>query len=167
LEVGIGFGRQSKPSTLEDLPIYTEFIYSNRDFYIAIALCSSLLHSAIAIDIAIRVDELGTNVRSRAALSKKVGRYDIFLAPRAQVAKCQMFVENCQFFCSIVCVLWIEPTENEGSNCNCQLSERCTVWRQTFAKHARCQRQETLDLPYLTLLCDNLKNRMFLQNFIS
>jgi hypothetical protein len=26
------------------------------------------------------------------------------------------------------------------------------------------QRQETLDLPYLTLLCDNLKNRMFLQN---
>jgi hypothetical protein len=24
------------------------------------------------------------------------------------------------------------------------------------------QRQETLDLPYLTLLCDNLKNRMFL-----
>jgi hypothetical protein len=104
LEVGIGFGRQSKPSTLEDLPIYTEFIYSNRDFYIAIALCSSLLHSAIAIDIAIRVDELGTNVRSRAALSKKVGRYDIFLAPRAQVAKCQMFVENCQFFCSIVCV---------------------------------------------------------------
>jgi hypothetical protein len=27
------------------------------------------------------------------------------------------------------------------------------------------QRQETLDLPYLTLLCDNLKNRMFLQNF--
>jgi hypothetical protein len=29
------------------------------------------------------------------------------------------------------------------------------------------QRQETLDLPYLTLLCDNLKNRMFLQNFFS
>jgi hypothetical protein len=27
------------------------------------------------------------------------------------------------------------------------------------------QRQETLDLPYLTLLCDNLKNSMFLQNF--
>jgi hypothetical protein len=27
------------------------------------------------------------------------------------------------------------------------------------------QRQETL--PYLTLLCDNLKNRMFLQNFFS
>jgi hypothetical protein len=23
----------------------------------------------------------------------------------------------------------------------------------------------TLDLPYLTLYCDNLKNRMFLQNF--
>jgi hypothetical protein len=32
---------------------------------------------------------------------------------------------------------------------------------------ARGQRQETLDLPYLTLLCDNLKNRMFLQNFFS
>jgi ankyrin repeat protein len=30
-----------------------------------------------------------------------------------------------------------------------------------------CQRQETLDLPYLTLLCDNLKNRIFLQNFFS
>jgi hypothetical protein len=29
------------------------------------------------------------------------------------------------------------------------------------------QRQETLDLPYLTLLCDNLKNRMFLQNIFS
>jgi hypothetical protein len=29
------------------------------------------------------------------------------------------------------------------------------------------QRRETLDLPYLTLLCDNLKNRMFLQNFFS
>jgi hypothetical protein len=29
------------------------------------------------------------------------------------------------------------------------------------------QRQETLDLPYLTLLCDNLKNRIFLQNFFS
>jgi hypothetical protein len=29
------------------------------------------------------------------------------------------------------------------------------------------QRQETLDLSYLTLLCDNLKNRMFLQNFFS
>jgi hypothetical protein len=29
------------------------------------------------------------------------------------------------------------------------------------------QRQETLDLPYLTLLCDNLKNRMFPQNFFS
>jgi hypothetical protein len=29
------------------------------------------------------------------------------------------------------------------------------------------QRQETLDLPYLTLLCDNLENRMFLQNFFS
>jgi hypothetical protein len=29
------------------------------------------------------------------------------------------------------------------------------------------QRQETLDLPYLTILCDNLKNRMFLQNFFS
>jgi hypothetical protein len=29
------------------------------------------------------------------------------------------------------------------------------------------QRQETLDLPYLTLLCDNLKNRMLLQNFFS
>jgi hypothetical protein len=33
--------------------------------------------------------------------------------------------------------------------------------------HGRVQRQETLDLPYLTLLCDNLKNRMFLQNFFS
>jgi hypothetical protein len=31
----------------------------------------------------------------------------------------------------------------------------------------RTQRQETLDLPYLTLLCDNMKNRMFLQNFFS
>jgi hypothetical protein len=41
--------------------IITQFIYSNRDVYIAIALCSKLLHSAIAIhiDIAIRVDELG------------------------------------------------------------------------------------------------------------
>jgi hypothetical protein len=29
------------------------------------------------------------------------------------------------------------------------------------------QRQETLDLPYLTLLCDKLKNRMFHQNFFS
>jgi hypothetical protein len=29
------------------------------------------------------------------------------------------------------------------------------------------QRQETLDLRYLMLLCDNLKNRMFLQNFFS
>jgi hypothetical protein len=29
------------------------------------------------------------------------------------------------------------------------------------------QRQETLDLPYLTLLCDNLKKWMFLQNFFS
>jgi hypothetical protein len=27
------------------------------------------------------------------------------------------------------------------------------------------QRQETLDLPYLTLLCDNLKNRMFSKTF--
>jgi hypothetical protein len=27
----------------------TQFIYSNRNFYLAIALCSSLLHSAIAI----------------------------------------------------------------------------------------------------------------------
>jgi hypothetical protein len=27
----------------------TQFIYSNRDVYIAIALCSSLLHSAIAM----------------------------------------------------------------------------------------------------------------------
>jgi hypothetical protein len=27
----------------------TQFIYSNRDVYIAIALCNSLLHSAIAI----------------------------------------------------------------------------------------------------------------------
>jgi hypothetical protein len=32
---------------------------------------------------------------------------------------------------------------------------------------AQTQRQETLDLPYLTLLCDNFKNRMFLQNFFS
>jgi hypothetical protein len=31
--------------------------------------------------------------------------------------------------------------------------------------YGSCHRQETLDLPYLTLLCDNLKNRMFLQNF--
>jgi hypothetical protein len=31
-----------------------------------------------------------------------------------------------------------------------------------FAKCYYCsQRQETLDLPYLTLLCDNLKNRIF------
>jgi hypothetical protein len=31
------------------LSINTQFIYSNRDVYIAIALCSSLLHSAIDI----------------------------------------------------------------------------------------------------------------------
>jgi hypothetical protein len=30
---------------------------------------------------------------------------------------------------------------------------------------AESRRQQTLDLPYLTLLCDNLINRMFLQNF--
>jgi hypothetical protein len=35
------------------------------------------------------------------------------------------------------------------------------------AGYVLSQRQETLDLPYLTLLCDNLKNRMFLQNFFS
>jgi hypothetical protein len=36
-------------------------IYSNRDVYIAIALCCSLLHAYCNcyIDIAIRVDELG------------------------------------------------------------------------------------------------------------
>jgi hypothetical protein len=28
---------------------YTQFIYSNREVYIAFALCSKLLHSAIAI----------------------------------------------------------------------------------------------------------------------
>jgi hypothetical protein len=42
------------------------FIYSNRDVYIAIVLCSKLLHSAIAIqyiDIAIRVDELGIKLK--------------------------------------------------------------------------------------------------------
>jgi hypothetical protein len=40
------------------LSFYTQFIYSNRDLNIVIALCSKLLHSAIAIiDIAIRVDE--------------------------------------------------------------------------------------------------------------
>jgi hypothetical protein len=31
------------------LYVNTQFIYSNRDVYIAIALCSSLLHSSIAI----------------------------------------------------------------------------------------------------------------------
>jgi hypothetical protein len=30
------------------LVVYTQFIYSNRDVYISIALCSKLLHSAIA-----------------------------------------------------------------------------------------------------------------------
>jgi hypothetical protein len=30
-----------------------------------------------------------------------------------------------------------------------------------------CQRQSTLDCRYLTLLCDNMKKRMFLQNFFS
>jgi hypothetical protein len=37
---------------------YTQFIYSNRDDYIAIALCSSLLHSAIA-----KVERSGENLR--------------------------------------------------------------------------------------------------------
>jgi hypothetical protein len=34
-----------------------------------------------------------------------------------------------------------------------------------FAEATNNQRQETLDLWYLTLLCDNLKNIMLLQNF--
>jgi hypothetical protein len=41
-------------------------------------------------------------------------------------------------------------------------------WHQKAPSgHFYRQRRETLDLPYLTLLCDNLKNRMFLQNFFS
>jgi hypothetical protein len=42
----------------------TQFICSIRDVYIAIALCSSLLHSEIAIhiDIANRADELGISI---------------------------------------------------------------------------------------------------------
>jgi hypothetical protein len=36
----------------------TQFIYSIRDVYIAIALCSKLLHSAIA-----KVKRLGENLR--------------------------------------------------------------------------------------------------------
>jgi hypothetical protein len=40
-------------------------------------------------------------------------------------------------------------------------------WSNKLFFHGLLQRQETLDLPYLTLLCDNLKNRMFLQNFFS
>jgi hypothetical protein len=43
-----------------------------------------------------------------------------------------------------------------------------TKFKAAFEIYFGCrQRQETLDLPYLTLLCDNLKNRMFLQNFFS
>jgi hypothetical protein len=46
--------------------------------------------------------------------------------------------------------------------CICQMSPLTFHFAKCHACH---QRQETLDLPYLTLLCDNLKNRMFLQNF--
>jgi hypothetical protein len=38
-----------------EAPTYTQFIYSNRDVYIDITLCSSLLHSAIAIYIHIAI----------------------------------------------------------------------------------------------------------------
>jgi hypothetical protein len=38
---------------------------------------------------------------------------------------------------------------------------------RSFFELPPTHRQETLDLPYLTLLCDNLKNGMFLQNFFS
>jgi hypothetical protein len=42
------------------------------------------------------------------------------------------------------------------------------LWRGTTNSDctpARYKRQSTLDFRYLTLLCDNLKKRMFLQNF--
>jgi hypothetical protein len=42
-----------------------------------------------------------------------------------------------------------------------------TLLYATLCFSTLLQRRETLDLPYLTLLCDNLKNRMFLQNFFS
>jgi hypothetical protein len=41
--------------------VYTQFIYSNRDVYVAIALCNRAI--ANAIDIAIRVDELGISLQ--------------------------------------------------------------------------------------------------------
>jgi hypothetical protein len=47
-------------------------------------------------------------------------------------------------------------------------NEICRFWGCIFGGYIKVhmgQRRETLDLPYLTLLCDNLKNRMFLQNF--
>jgi hypothetical protein len=46
-------------------------------------------------------------------------------------------------------------------------SMKSTHNNQLWMLYGSNQRQETLDLPYLTLLCDNLKNRMFLQNFFS
>jgi hypothetical protein len=46
------------------------------------------------------------------------------------------------------------------------ITSRSLGYRGTL-KDGQTQRQETLDLPYLTLLCDNLKNRMFLPNFFS
>jgi nitric oxide synthase oxygenase domain/subunit len=48
------------------------------------------------------------------------------------------------------------------------IGDKSTAAFTTVSAVIACgQRQETLDLPYLTLLCDNLKNRMFLQNFFS
>jgi hypothetical protein len=42
-----------------------------------------------------------------------------------------------------------------------------TKWFLAIIGHCHVQRQSTLDYRYLTLLCDNLKKRMFLQNFFS
>jgi hypothetical protein len=69
----------------------------------------------------------------------------------------QQFVSHPMFWKHNFCRLKKEKKgEKEKKNL---LQRRCS--------HDTGQRQETLDLPYLTLLCDNLKNRMFLQNFFS
>jgi hypothetical protein len=55
------------------------------------------------------------------------------------------------------------------SNFECSQAQEC----EGFKCQAACreggiwQRQSTLDCHYLTLLCDNLKKRMFFQNFFS
>jgi hypothetical protein len=43
-------------------------------------------------------------------------------------------------------------------------SSECPIW-EIACRKLKVFLKYQIDLPYLTLLCDNLKNRMFLQNF--